>query len=90
MNQEELNCYIRGFASDHGVSPEQCTPIAKKDLVVGKTYQGECRNASEAVWDGRQFMYRRYKWGTTYTENINHYEDDDGYDVFVPIEISII
>ena len=26
------------------------------------------------------------KFGTDYIEEINHYEDDDGYDVFVPIE----
>ena len=46
-----------------------------------------CRNASEAVWDGEKFTYLRTKFGTTYTEFINHFEDDDGYDVFVPIRI---
>jgi hypothetical protein len=25
--------------------------------------------------------------GTTYIDEINHFEDDDGYDLFVPIKI---
>lgn len=59
-------------------------PIHK--LEVGKTYIGCCRNASEAVWQGDNFVYQRYKFGTTYPEKINHFQDDDGYDVFVPIK----
>jgi hypothetical protein len=34
----------------------------------------------------RFFEYKRYKFGFYYDEDINHYEDDDGYDVFVPFE----
>jgi hypothetical protein len=60
-------------------------PIHK--LEVGKTYIGSCRNASEAVWQGDHFVYQRYKFGTTYPEKINHFQDDDGYDVFVPIKL---
>lgn len=62
------------------------TPIPKKDLVVGKKYSGICRNTSEAVWNGKEFEYKRYKFGFIYDDTINHYEDDDGYDVFVPFE----
>lgn len=65
-------------------------PIPKKDLVVGQEYPGTCRNARKATWDGEKFHYMRTKWGNTYDEAINHYEDDDGYDVFVPVKTDII
>lgn len=87
MEQTELDINVRIFAGEHKVPVEQCHPIPKKDLVVGQTYMGECRNASEAEWTGEHFVYRRYKWGNVFLEDINHYEDDDGYDVFVPIKI---
>lgn len=63
----------------------RCGAIPKKDLVIGKTYIGSCRNASEAVWLGEQFEYDRYKFGFTFKEKINHFEDDNGYDLFVPL-----
>ena len=56
-------------------------------LEVGKTYIGECRNASEAVWKGDHFVYQRYKFGSTFPEKINHFQNDDGYDLFVPIKL---
>ena len=60
--------------------------IPKSQLIVGKTYKGYCRNASEAIWLGDKFEYDRYKFGITYKETINHFEDDNGYDLFVPYE----
>lgn len=61
--------------------------IPKKDLVVGHTYEGDCRNAQTAVWkENGRFEYQRTKFGCTYPEEINHFEDDNGYDVFVPIK----
>lgn len=63
----------------------RCGAIPKKDLVIGKTYIGSCRNAGEAVWLGEQFEYNRYKFGYTFKEKINHFEDDNGYDLFVPL-----
>ena len=65
----------------------RCGGIPKKDLLVGKTYIGSCRNATEAVWDGEKFTYMRTKFGYTYPENINHFQDDDGFDLFVPIKL---
>ena len=65
----------------------RCGGIPKKKLIVGKTYIGDCRNANEAVWNGETFTYKRTKFGTTYDEDINHFEDDDGNDLFVPIKI---
>ena len=65
----------------------RCGAIPKKDLIVGQTYIGDCRNSNEATWNGKVFEYIRYKFGTTFTDEINHFEDDDGYDLFVPIRI---
>lgn len=67
----------------------RCGGIPKDELVVGKTYIGNCRNATEAVWDGEKFTYMRTKFGNTYPETINHFQDDDGYDVFVPIKLKL-
>ena len=65
----------------------RCGGIPKDKLIVGKTYIGNCRNATEAVWDGEKFTYMRTKFGSTYPETINHFQDDDGYDLFVPLKI---
>lgn len=64
----------------------RCGAIPKSQLEVGVTYIGSCRNASEAVWLGDKFEYQRYKFGYTFPEKINHFEDDNGYDLFVPIK----
>lgn len=63
----------------------RCGAIPKEQLKVGATYFGTCRNSSVATWNGKKFVYERNKWGQTYDEEINHFQDDDGYDVFVPI-----
>lgn len=60
--------------------------IPLQQLEVGKIYIGFCRNASEAIWQGNKFVYKRTKWGNTYVEEINHFQNDDGYDVFVPVK----
>ena len=87
MNQQELNQRLAEFAHEHNVPVEKCHPIPKEELINGIEYEGECRNASKAIWDSDAFIYMRTKFGSTYPEIINHYEDDDGYDVFVPIKI---
>lgn len=65
----------------------RCGGIPKDELIVGETYIGNCRNAHEAVWNGEKFTYMRTKFGYTYPEDINHFEDNDGYDLFLPIKI---
>lgn len=64
----------------------RCGGIPKSELVKGATYEGNCRNASQAVWNGKRFEYVRYKFGVEFVEKINHFEDDNGYDVFVPLK----
>ena len=87
MEQRELERYKRIFANKYNVSEDKVRVIPKSELVEGVTYDGECRNADEAVWLGDRFEYDRYKFGYTFKEKINHFEDDEGYDVFVPMEI---
>ena len=65
----------------------RCGAIPKENLIVGETYIGSCRNASEAVWDEEEFEYQRYKYGLVFPEKINHFQDDNGFDLFVPISI---
>lgn len=65
----------------------RCGAIQKDELIEGKTYLGACRNATEAVWKGNVFTYIRTKFGYSYEEEINHFQDDDGCDLFVPIKM---
>ncbi len=61
--------------------------IPLKDLVDGGYYFGQCRNADVARWhaDKQVFIYWRHKFGDVFEEDINHFEMDNGYDLFVPI-----
>ena len=56
--------------------------IAKTDLIVGAYYEGLCRNATVARWDGKKFVHWRSKFGHSYIERICCPEDDSVYDVF--------
>lgn len=87
MTDREIERNKRIFAGRCGVPVEKVYVIPKSELVKGETYQGECRNADRARWDEDNFLYTRTKFGSTYLEAIHHFEDDDGYDVFVPMKI---
>ena len=60
--------------------------IAKKDLIDGALYLGECRNSDRARWDAARnvFVYRRRKFGHEFNETICHPDDDQIHDVFTP------
>ncbi|QPB12223.1 hypothetical protein [Providencia phage PSTCR5] len=60
--------------------------IPKSDLVVGGIYKGTSRNSTIAIWKGKCFSQERNKFGHTYTQDINHPEDFNGFDVFTPYE----
>jgi hypothetical protein len=66
---------------------EQLNFISKDKLEHAAYYKGVCRNASIARWDAvdEVFWHWRTKLGSTFTESINHPEDDDGFDMFYPI-----
>jgi hypothetical protein len=61
--------------------------IPKKDLVEGQYYIGEHRNARVAKWNGKEFVYMRTKFQNVFEDTCNHFEDDDGFALFVPIGI---
>jgi len=62
--------------------------IPKKDLVDGQIYIGEHRRTTIAKWnqEKNRFDYMRYKWGW-FQDECNHFEDDDGFALFVPIRL---
>lgn len=65
----------------------ELSALPKDKLEIGKYYYGASRNTDEAMWNGNTFEYEVHKFGFTYKDNINHFQDDDGYDVFVPIKL---
>ena len=65
----------------------RCGAIPKSELQIGKVYLGSCRNTTKAMWVGNHFVYKRHKWGFEFDDEINHFEDADGYDLFIPIAI---
>jgi hypothetical protein len=62
--------------------------VPKSELKDGHYYWGTCRNAYQAIWNSEKncFYYWRTKFGTAFVESINHPEDDNGFDLFLPIE----
>lgn len=61
--------------------------IAKKDLIVDQIYIGEHRQARVAKWNGKEFVYNRTKFNNVYEDKCNHFEDDDGFALFVPLRV---
>lgn len=67
--------------------------IPKKELVPYAWYIGVCRNAFYAQWipnleNGTgQFIYIRHKFGGFFIEKIFHFEDENVFDVFIPLGI---
>lgn len=61
--------------------------IRKEDLVAGKYYKGNCRNASVAKWNGSKFDYMRYKWGSYCKDSLCYPTDDLYFDVFIPYAV---
>ena len=62
--------------------------IPKKDLIDGQVYIGKHRNANIQRWNAgkNKFDHMRYKFGWMKDE-CNHFEDDDGFALFVPIKL---
>jgi len=66
----------------------QAGAIAKEDLIDGAWYTGQSRSTNIAQWFRHGgFHFPRYKFSGKYVDNINHFQDDDGYDVFVPFKL---
>jgi hypothetical protein len=61
--------------------------LKKSELEHGEYYYGTCRNSDTARWNSKdeKFYYRRQKFGTSFIDDIRHPEDDDVFDVFIPL-----
>jgi len=80
----------RNFLSPGNVDIESAVAngmLRKADLKDGWMYEGSCRNSSVASWNAerQRFYYIRTKFGQRFSEEINHPEDDNGFDLFIPI-----
>lgn len=62
--------------------------IRKMDLFHGQIYIGKHRRCTVARWneDDQKFEYWRNKFGHWFIDTCNHFEDDDGFALFVPIK----
>jgi len=60
--------------------------IRKSDLKKNHYYFGKCRNSDVALWNGFEFVYNRYKFGSYYIDSVNNIEDDNGFDLFIPLK----
>lgn len=65
----------------------RCGALPKSELQTGKVYEGKSRNTNQAMWVVDHFVYKKHQFGMEFYEKMNHFEDDDGYDVFVPLRI---
>jgi hypothetical protein len=63
----------------------RCGAIPKDQLEVGATYIGRGRGIEEGKWNGEAFEYDRCKFGMHFTDTMNHFQDDNGYALFVPL-----
>lgn len=62
--------------------------IPKKDLVDGEYYIGDHRCTHIAKWNKELNVFEYWKWEFfPMNDECNHFEDDDGFALFVPIEI---
>lgn len=79
VDKKEWNEYFVPILIEKGAIP-------KKDLVDNEWYYGDHRRCTIAKWNNKdnQFDYLRYKFGY-FWDNCNHFEDDDGFALFVPI-----
>ena len=78
VNKDEWN----NFYVPHLI---RCGAIPKEKLEIDCFYKGSCRNATIAQWNGEKFIYERKKYNFKFNETINHFQDDDGHDLFVPL-----
>lgn len=63
--------------------------IPKDKLEDGVWYYGNYRNSDLGKWDDKaqEFGHWRYKFGYRW-DTCNHFEDDDGYALFVPLRVA--
>lgn len=77
----------RNFTEYHINKLLDCGAIDKKNLEDGVWYFGDYRNAKFGRWDAEKekFYHRNYTMGGFRWDECNHFMDDDGAALFVPI-----
>lgn len=55
-------------------------------MIHGQYYRGNCRNATLARWNAEldRFIYKRSHLKEVVLEEVQHCDDDTGFDVFYP------
>jgi hypothetical protein len=62
--------------------------IPKSHLVENQWYIGKHRCTTVAKWNGTKFSYIKEEFSFRFFDECNHFEDDDGYSLFVPLRIA--
>ena len=63
--------------------------IPKNELVDGQFYFGEYRNANIGRWLAEKQVFEHWRYNFGYRlDDCNHFEDDNGYALFVPIRLA--
>ena len=62
--------------------------IEIKDLIKGRTYEGEGRNFNTAVWNGYVFIGTRFKFGGSFQDYEEHIDASDKFGTFIPITLT--
>ncbi len=65
----------------------ECGAIPLNELKDQHIYYGDYRNSCFGIWNSKQkvFKIKRFKFGVYYFDDCNHFQQDDGYALFVPI-----
>lgn len=83
-SQEEFQQLIKEYI--------EAGAIPKDKLISGGWYIGQSRNCSIGQWFSKpgKFYFIKYKMGGKYVDDIPHFQDDNGFDVFVPFKLIFI
>jgi len=65
----------------------ECGAIPKNELVIGIYYYGRGRGMEKGLWTGKDFEYDKFAFGYSSKATQNHFEDDNGFALFVPLKI---
>ena len=61
--------------------------IPKKDMVVGREYLCKARNFEVGTWNGVCFQYLRTKFGQTFQDTEQHWDDGAPFGTAKPLEL---
>jgi hypothetical protein len=61
--------------------------LKKDELVIGKSYECDARNFSVGVWNGSVFVYTRYKFGSEFEDEEQHWDDGAPYGSVKPFKM---